>query len=89
MNPLRISCGVLLRSLGLSVAYGQDQPLLQPHDVVAVLGGTRMVALEKRGYAESLVAAARPADQLRWRGLAWEGDTVFSRPRELNYPSHR
>ncbi|MBL9173674.1 MAG: hypothetical protein JNL10_09085 [Verrucomicrobiales bacterium] len=86
MNPLRILCGVLLLALGLSAASGQDRPLLQPHDVVAVLGGTRMVALEKGGYAEALVAAARPADQLRWRGLAWEGDTVFSRPRELNYP---
>lgn len=86
MKPVRIFCGMLLLGLGLSAASGQDRPLLQPHDVVAVLGGTRMVALEKGGYAESLLAAARPADQLRWRGLAWEGDTVFSRPRELNYP---
>ncbi|MFO1460539.1 MAG: hypothetical protein U1G08_14155 [Verrucomicrobiota bacterium] len=86
MKPVRIFCGMLLLSMELSAAAGQDRPLLQPHDVVAVLGGTRMVALEKGGYAESLVAAARPADQLRWRGLAWEGDTVFSRPRELNYP---
>lgn len=86
MKPVRIFCGMLLLTLELTAASGQDRPLLQPHDVVAVLGGARMVALEKWGYAESLVAAARPADQLRWRGLAWEGDTVFSRPRELNYP---
>ena len=86
MKLVRIFCGVLLLTLVLSAASGQDRPLLQPHDVIAVLGGARMVALEKGGYAESLVAAARPTDQLRWRGLAWEGDTVFSRPRELNYP---
>ena len=89
MKLVRIFCGVLLLTFGLSAASGQDRPLLQPRDVVAVLGGARMVALEKGGYAESLVATARPSDQLRWRGLAWEGDTVFSRPREVNYPTHR
>ncbi|MBN8248869.1 MAG: hypothetical protein J0L84_15690, partial [Verrucomicrobia bacterium] len=61
--------------------------LVRQDDVIATLGGASVVAADQSGYAEALVALARPDLRLRWRSLAWEGDTVFARPRELNFPS--
>jgi len=33
-----------------------------------------------------LLLATQPRDRLRFRNLAWEGDTVFEQRRDLNYP---
>jgi len=70
------------------VAFGAEAPggLVRPDDIIATLGGATMVAADREGHAETLVALARPDLRLRWRSLAWEGDTVFARPRELNFP---
>lgn len=68
------------------MVHGQDTSLLRPQDTIAWLGGARVVAGQRDGHCETLVAVAHPNWNLRWRSLAWEGDTVFSRPRELNFP---
>jgi hypothetical protein len=68
------------------MVHGQDISLLRPQDTIAWLGGARVVAEQRDGHSETLVAVAHPSWNLRWRSLAWEGDTVFSRPRELNFP---
>ena len=76
----------LTLSLVLSNARGQDAVLLKPQDTIAWLGGTRVVAAQRDGQTETLIAVTHPDWNLRWRSLAWEGDTVLSRPRELNFP---
>ena len=60
---------------------------LRTNDVVAFLGGANVVAAQQSGHLETLLTIAGPGHHLSFRGLAWEGDTVFARPRELNYPT--
>ncbi len=62
-------------------------PLFQTNDVVAFLGGANVVAAQQSGQLEALLTLAYPEHRLRFRSLAWEGDTVFAQPRELNFPS--
>ncbi len=83
---LRFLARCLTLSLILSMVHGQDAALLKPQDSIAWLGGARVVAAQRNGHSETLIAVAHPNWNLRWRSLAWEGDTVFSRPRELNFP---
>lgn len=66
---------------------GAAEPFLKPHDVVAFVGGEDMVAMSEYGYLELLLTRALPDHQLRFRSLAWEGDTVFEQPRDLNFPT--
>jgi hypothetical protein len=42
-------------------------------------------AAQHTGHLESLLAAKFPT--ARFRNLAWEGDTVYRQPRDLNFPS--
>ncbi|MGB8170434.1 MAG: hypothetical protein WCF18_23225 [Chthoniobacteraceae bacterium] len=71
----------------LAVTGRADEPFLRPHDVVAFVGGEDMVALSEYGYLELLLVRALPDHQLRFRNLAWEGDTVFEQRRDLNFPT--
>jgi hypothetical protein len=64
-----------------------EEPLLKPNDVIAIVGGEDMVVLSELGYLERLLQQALPAHKLKFRSLAWEGDTVFEQRRDLNYPS--
>lgn len=63
------------------------EPFLKPNDVIALLGGEDMVAASEYGYLELLLQRALPDYKLKVRSLAWEGDTVFDQPRDLNYPT--
>lgn len=60
---------------------------LQTNDVVALVGGGAWVAEQRDGYLETALRRTHPGYQLRVRNFAWEGDTVSTRPREVNYPS--
>ena len=62
-------------------------PFFKTNDVVALIGGEDMVAAAESGHLESLLVRAMPDARLRFRSLAWEGDTVFEQPRDLNYPT--
>lgn len=53
---------------------------------MAFLGGEDMVAWQKNGYFETLVTVRFGSNPPRFRYLAWEGDTVFEQPRDLNFP---
>jgi hypothetical protein len=64
-----------------------DEPFLKKGDVIALVGGEDMVALSEYGYLETLLDRALPDYHLRFRNLAWEGDTVFEQFRDLNFPS--
>lgn len=73
----------LLGPAGLRAA----DPLLRTNDVIALVGGEAWVAAEQDGELEARLVAAHPHHRLRFRSLAWEGDTVFAQPREVNYPA--
>ena len=46
-----------------------------------------MVVASEYGYLELLLVRALPDYHLRFRSLAWEGDTVFEQNRDLNFPT--
>lgn len=56
------------------------------NEVVAFIGGANMVAAQESGHFETLLTLAFPDHHLRFRSLAWEADTVFAQPRDLNFP---
>ncbi|MHA3769915.1 hypothetical protein ACXR0O_00080 [Verrucomicrobiota bacterium sgz303538] len=64
-----------------------EQTFFKPGDVIALVGGEDMVAAAEYGYLETLITRALPDYNLKFRSLAWEGDTVFEQRRDLNYPS--
>ncbi len=66
---------------------GASASPFRTNDVIAFLGGASAIAIEQSGALESLLLLAHPGHQLRFRSLAWEGDTVHRRPRELNFPT--
>src|SRR5687767_6810824 len=63
-----------------------QEPFLKPNDVVALVGGEDMVVASELGYLEAVMQRALPTYKLKFRSLAWEGDTVFEQRRDLNYP---
>ncbi len=73
-------------TLAARTVHGAER-WLKAGDVVALVGGEDMVALAEEGWLETLVTWAQPKDRIRWRSLAWEGDTVFEQRRDLNYPT--
>ena len=75
---LALLCGPLLRA---------EEPFFKKGDVIAIVGGEDMVALSEYGYLELLLTRALPDFHLRFRNLAWEGDTVFEQRRDLNFPT--
>ena len=88
MRPLLLSAllAFAIGAAGLGAAGLADEPFLRPNDVIALVGGEDMVAAAEYGYLELLLTRALPAHKLKFRCLAWEGDTVFEQPRQLNYP---
>ncbi len=55
-------------------------------DVVALVGGTQLAEAAAAGYLEALVAVRSAHGAPRFRDFSWEGDTVFERPRPVNFP---
>src|SRR3954466_5796575 len=70
----------------LLVARARGGPFFQANDVVALVGGEEMVAAAEQGELELRLVRALPDLHLKFRSLAWEGDTGFEQPRGLNYP---
>ncbi len=59
--------------------------ILEPNDVVALIGGGNLEAAQKHGHLETLLTSAYPNHKLRFRNVAWEGDTVFEQWRDVNF----
>ena len=57
------------------------------NDVIAFVGGEDVVEMQRSGYLEMRLTAALPHHKLRFRNIAFEGDTVFEQHRQLNFPS--
>ena len=74
-------------SVGVAISCVQAaEPFFKPADVVALVGGEDMVAAAECGELELRVVSAWPNYRIKFRSLAWEGDTVFEQARQLNYP---
>ncbi len=84
MRPPRL---LLLVLCVLGVFARAEEPFFKKGDVIAIVGGEDMVALSEYGYLELLLTRALPDYHLRFRNLAWEGDTVFEQRRDLGFPT--
>lgn len=62
-------------------------PPTGPAEVIALIGGSSLVAADQAGHLETLLVLRDPRHRRTVRSFAWEGDTVFSRPRPLNFPA--
>jgi hypothetical protein len=91
LPPMRLPLASLLFSLlFLSLLRPEiraAEPFFKKGDVIALVGGEDMVVAGELGYLELLLTRALPDLQLRFRNLAWEGDTVFEQRRDLNFPT--
>ncbi|HSI65373.1 MAG TPA: hypothetical protein VLE43_19765 [Candidatus Saccharimonadia bacterium] len=54
-------------------------------ETIALIGGTEAVALAESGDLEAMLLLAFPQSHLRFRNLAWEGDTVFKQDRPMSF----
>jgi hypothetical protein len=85
MHRFRIIVVVILTAFFSSARA--EEPFLKKGDVIALVGGEDMVAASEYGYLELLLTRSLPDYHLKFRNLAWEGDTVFEQPRQLNFPT--
>jgi hypothetical protein len=83
---LDLGCWMLGVGCFLFSSAVADEPFFKKNDVIALVGGEDMVAMSEYGYLELLLQRALPDYHLKFRDLAWEGDTVFEQRRDLNFP---
>jgi len=86
-DPMRFPLACLLLALLIAPLRAADEPFFKKNDVIALIGGEDMVVAAEDGYLETSLVRALPDYHLRFRSLAWEGDTVFEQHRDLNFPS--
>ncbi len=58
---------------------------LDPGDTIVFIGGGNLEAEQKHGQIETRLTAAHPEHKLRFRNVAWEGDTVYEQWRDVNF----
>ncbi len=75
--------------VGISISWngGAAEAVFQPSDTIALVGGEDMVALAESGLLEAQIVQQPGLAAVKVRALAYEGDTVFEQPRQLNFPS--
>jgi len=57
----------------------------RPGETIAWIGGTEIADLDRHGFLEAGFYLAWPDLGLRWRNLAWQGDTVYRQARPLYF----
>lgn len=82
-SALYFLVAVFLCGAGLHAA----EPFFKKGDVVGLIGAEDIVVTSESGYLEQYLERSLPDLELRFRNLAWEGDTVFEQRRELNFPT--
>jgi hypothetical protein len=79
-----IAC--LLMPCAIACAAGAPHGVsIRSNDVVAFIGGSDVAAAQFTGHLEALCAVKFPG--ARFRNFGWEGDTAFSQPRDVGFPS--
>ncbi|MBI3855881.1 MAG: hypothetical protein HY293_09355 [Planctomycetes bacterium] len=56
-------------------------------DVIVFAGGENGRVGQELGYLDTLLPLGASGKRVRYRGMAWEGDTVYEQPRPLNFGS--
>lgn len=87
----RFSTALTLLSLCLGIcladptspAVDAQEPLLQPGDRVAILGGTLVERMQSSGAIEAEIQSRRPDWKLTFRNLGWSGDDVHGLARKV------
>ncbi|MFT4589864.1 MAG: hypothetical protein ACI8QF_003986, partial [Limisphaerales bacterium] len=59
--------------------------VLEPNNTVVFIGGGNLEAESKHAQIEARLTAAHPKHKLRFRNVAWEGDTVYEQWRDVNF----
>jgi len=69
----------ILHGIHLFPSDAEAKPdfVLKKDDVVAFVGGTDMVRMQKEGLVEGSITKRFLAAKPRFRDLAWDGDTVY------------
>jgi len=63
-----------------------DEPIFVPNDIVALTGGEDMAVRRDFPALELLILQQPGLSGVKFRNLAFEGDTVFEQFRDLNFP---
>ncbi len=58
---------------------------IESDQTIAVVGGTNALESGRIGYLETLLTAAYPKHQIRFRNIAWQADTVYQQQRPRNF----
>lgn len=64
-----------------------DPLVLEREAVIVFIGGANTVAAQQNASLETLLTLSCAPRMAHFRSLAWEGDTVFEQPREMNFGS--
>jgi putative membrane-bound dehydrogenase-like protein len=89
--PVTPSDGVILNRFGSGQPMESKPPFLsgefQPveNEIIIMIGQENFVREQKTGAFESRMIAGFAPLNLRFRSMAWEGDTVYEQWRELNF----
>ena len=70
--------------VALLPAFAAEPIRFSSDDVVAFIGSGDTSAAQFSGHIESLLVRAFP--ETKYRNFGWEGDTVFTQPRDFNFP---
>jgi putative heme-binding domain-containing protein len=65
--------------------FADGEFALKEDDVVAFVGAGNLEAAQKYGHLETILTATYPNHRLRFRNVAWEGDTVYEQWRDVNF----
>src|SRR5687767_4451736 len=68
-----------------SAALAKSRDLFRQDDIVVLAGGENMLEVQRTGYLETALTIQWPDQNLRFRNIAWEGDTVFEQRRDVNF----
>lgn len=58
---------------------------IENDQTLVILGATDALETSRQGYLETLLTAAYPERQLRFRNMAWQADTVYEQQRPRNF----
>ena len=58
---------------------------VQPGEILVMAGQTNLVREQKSGELEAAITQGLAEKALRFRSMAWEGDTVYEQWRDLNF----
>jgi lysophospholipase L1-like esterase len=93
LRPAGALCLLVALAVEAAAAESGSRPTRLPPfelrrgDVVVFTGGANVVAEQHLAFLETLLTLAQRERAVRFRNMAWEGDTVYEQRRDLNFGS--